>query len=1690
MTRIRLCRCIGAAIGWVIWMGLWSPCRAGMHGASPAAASPAGKEKPQPLRRPAPLGLGHSQVPANQGAEPPKPLLVVPNASEFGFLTNRVPNLSQAALVRLPTGKVQLAVASPATTANPEIVLDGTVGPAGAVQQVNGVYTITSDQGQVRGPNLFQSFSQFNLSAGETASFTGPRSIQNVLARVTGGSASNIDGTLQCTIPNANLYLINPAGLVFGPNAALNVRGSFAPTTANYVRLGTDESFSATSPSQSVLSAEAPAAFGFLGTKAPSGLTVDGANLQLYNGKPFVVACGPIQVEGGSLNSAAGRINIIALASGGEVAIKPDGTEDATNSSTMYGDVSLANAKLNVDGKSGGRIYISAGSLETESTSMSAGTTGASGGARIGLDVHGPLSVTQGGIAGDTSGLGSAGAVNIMAGDVTLDGGFIRARTSGTGNGGLVSVSAGSLQITNDGYMSAKTLGRGNAGNIDAHVNGPVVVSGSGSGLFATSSSAGNAGNISLFANSLQLLGGARINTTTSGRGRGGSLTVDVTGDAIISGEDSQGHASGVFAESDSSKSGGDAGNINFSAGSLTMDGGAEITSSTFGLGNGGYARMNVNGAVLISGEDNEGFDSGVFADSESKKAGGNAGNIIFSAGSLEQDGGGTIASSTFGLGNGGRVQVSVNGTAVISGANGKGSDSGIFANSNSSGVGGKAGDIIFWAGNLGEDDGGTIASNTSGLGNGGRVRVTVNGAAIISGEDSQGTDSGVYADSNSNGAGGKGGGVTFSSGSLQVNDGGQITSSTYGLGNGGTVRVKVRGSALISGADSQSSDSGVYADSESDGAGGKAGDIRFSAGSLQEADGGTIESLTNGIGNGGRVRVKVNGAAAISGEDSQGDDSGVYADSPADGPGGNAGDIGFSAISLQETGGGTIESITSGLGKGGRIRVSVTGATLISGEDSEGTDSGVFTNSESDGPGGKAGDITFLAGSLEEDSGGTIASGTFGLGNGGRIQVKVSGAAMVSGEDLKGTDSGIFADSNSSGAGGKAGNVIFLAGSLQEVGGGQIASGTFGLGNGGTVRVKVRGSALISGADSQSNDSGVYADSESDGAGGKAGDIIFLAGNLEEDSGGTIASNTFGRGNGGRVQVSVRDATIISGEDSKGTSSGIFANSDSNGTGGKAGEITFSAGSFQATGGGTISSTTYGLGGGGDVNVMVNANVLISGDDKEGFSSGVFANSQSSGRGGRAGDIAFAATNLQEVDGGVISSSTFGLGRGGDVQMNVYGDVMISGASNRGNDSGVYARSVAPGAGGNGGTIRLNTRSLQAEAGATISSSTFGLGRGGDVQIDVSRQALILGEDSVGNDSGVYARSASTGRGGNAGTIDFSAASLQLQSGGEINSSTLGSGRGGDVHVNLSHDAAISGAGSAGVRSGIYASASSTGHGGDASINAPILHLSDNGTLDTSTTGSGDAGRIQVSVGAVDVADGASIESRSTGLGTAGAIGVAASGSVLIDPGASISTSAPESSGGSIQIAGNSAIHLEQGNITTEARGDGGGITVVATGSLLLDASTINTQSSSHNGGNIELIPDSLALRHSSRISANAAQRGGNVSVFAAVKLQDGSVITATGSKGLSGRLEFDQSDSVLKNSLVPLSTTLEPPFAGLVPQCATEVGSDLSSFIVTGREGQPPEPGGLLPVIESADQPALPAQSPKSAKKPKSSR
>src|SRR5271166_1946319 len=146
-----------------------------------------------------------------------------------------------------------LAAVTPRGASAQHITIDGRLSPAQTLAGPN--YAIGANLGKQVGSNLFHSFGQFGLSTGESAVFSGPATISNVIGRVTGGSLSTINGRTQSNITGANLYLINPSGIVFLPNATVNVSGSFHASTADYLKMSDGTKIPTGSPDGSTFSA-------------------------------------------------------------------------------------------------------------------------------------------------------------------------------------------------------------------------------------------------------------------------------------------------------------------------------------------------------------------------------------------------------------------------------------------------------------------------------------------------------------------------------------------------------------------------------------------------------------------------------------------------------------------------------------------------------------------------------------------------------------------------------------------------------------------------------------------------------------------------------------------------------------------------------------------------------------------------------------------------------------------------------------------------------------------------------------------------------------------------------------------------------------------------------------------------------------------------------------------------------------------------------------------------------------------------------------------------------------------------------------------------------------------------------------------------------------------------------------------
>ncbi len=370
-----------------------------------------------------------------------------------------------------------------ANCAQAQIVSDRTLGTEGSRLTPNVLFNGTAadriEGGAQRGSNLFHSFSQFNVSNGQRVYFVNSSGIQNILTRVTGGQVSNILGTLGVE-GSANLFLLNPNGIVFGPNARLDVRGSFLGTTANSFVFPQGIEFSATNPqAPPLLTINVPIGlqFGtqpgritsFAVSRDEQGSAVDG--LSVGSGSSLSLIGGDIALDGSALFAPNGRVQLGAVGGDTTVGLQVNGSslDFSLPETARRSPITLTNgAFVKTSGDSviklvGGQIGLNGSSL-----------FGLDGGA-ISINANQLSLDNRSIIATATQGATKAGDIQIQASDaVTLANRspiLSQSTNSATGNGGDIAISAKTIAIAGDGTSTSSqiqtlTQGQGNGGNL------------------------------------------------------------------------------------------------------------------------------------------------------------------------------------------------------------------------------------------------------------------------------------------------------------------------------------------------------------------------------------------------------------------------------------------------------------------------------------------------------------------------------------------------------------------------------------------------------------------------------------------------------------------------------------------------------------------------------------------------------------------------------------------------------------------------------------------------------------------------------------------------------------------------------------------------------------------------------------------------------------------------------------------------------------------------------------------------------------------------------------------------------------------------------------------------------------------------------------------------------------------------
>ncbi|MEE4356316.1 MAG: filamentous hemagglutinin N-terminal domain-containing protein, partial [Desulfococcaceae bacterium] len=1524
-----------------------------------------------------------------------------------------------------------------------EVITDGTLHKEG--KQFNlpssPYYNITADTGQQKGSNLFHSFLHFNIMEGETAVFSGPENISNIISRVTGGSSSLIDGWIYSTIPGADFYFLNPSGIIFGPNAYLNIPGSFHFSTADYLKLGEDGRFDAMTPENSLLTMSPPSAFGFI-NDSPSPISVQnsfaghvaapGQYIKTENDVFFIpseketisLIGGDIEIENSVFHSENGNIRIASVASPGELPVT--GSPDIS-AFEKYGDITLSRGSKLLSGQDGGSssgIFIQGGNfyLKDEGTTVFSANSSLEGGD---IDIHlsGSLSLENtASVTTGTTGERDAGNIRIHSQNIAVGGGGkIHSESSGTGNSGGIDLrSDDTVSVSNGGEIFTYTEGQGAAGNISASAvnlnvtdGGKIYSYGSGNLDFSLSGfmnvtgggqvsmeSNGYEGDIGIHAQNLSVTDSAFIANNSGGDihvGLGGGMSVSNQGAVATNSGDITVNAG--YAETfnggtlDTGSTGSRSGSITVNARSVNLSGSGGLLA----VGEGGYTDA---GDIDISAGTLRVSDNARI--STASAGNGHGGNVLIRAGNFYLDNNGITESTAYGNGDAGNIRLETQADTRIFG-----SGSGLYADAKGSG---NAGEISVYSELLNIWDGGLIRSLSYGSGSSGNISIQAKQTEITSG--------------------------------------GNINSSSLGSGNSGSISVKSETDFQISG-----TGSGLFSEAAGDG---NAGDISVHSGKISISDQGKISTASFGNGSSGMIaseaeQLEINGGILSSSSYGEGNSGNVTVEaeqleinggilSSSSYGGGNSGNVTVEAEQLDING--ILDTSSYGNGSSGDLSLI---ADIIR---FSGSNSGLYASSHLSG---NAGNIAIASEELTLSDNAVISGRAIGEGDGADIVLELSRLTLEKGGRIAAGTSG---SGNSGNISVKAGESVFISGT----GSGMYNTGAENSsGNAGNIRIRTDSLTLA--------DNGVIS-GETEGT-GRGGDVI-IGGKDINISGGKITTTTRDAGDGGNICISARDSLRISGEGNP--ENGLIANAAS-GSSGKGGSIRIFTETLTAEDSASLAAQTFGSGPGGSItanagqmNIRSNAYISTAGGgtsdggeirltarDSIEISDSAEAGSMTEGS-GNAGNIHLSSHSLLVSDEGRISSGTKGKGDAGDIRINAdevevrkghilsatenadsgnAGDIFIAADSLSVSGSGlreelplpcgIHAKSQGA---GRGGDIHISARLLDVFSDGWISSQTDGGGRGGDIFAEVNR--------------------------------------LNVHEGGTLTTSTRGAGNSGNISVSAKESVNVSGAGSNMEKSSIYTATHSAGAGGILSIRTPFLRVGEDGelfadtlgdeTLDGNTLADGPAGDIFLYTDFLELTDGALISAGTRSEESGGNIsvyaekGVHISGSaekksgiyalsesrgkggnitletlpLKIEKGGEISTSAANAgSAGTIDLK---IRDLElAGSIGSHSSGEGkaGNIRIDASEHIISEGGEISTASEKSQGGSISINTPFLSALENSRITAAVSggdKDGGQVDIRSErIVFTGGSrAESSTAGKGSGGEISIYASDSL----------------------------------------------------------------------------
>ena len=1385
--------------------------------------------------------------------------------------------------------------------------------------------------GAASGVNLFHSFQEFNVGDGERVYFENPGAIENIFSRVTGNNISHILGTLGVD-GNANLYLLNPNGILFGPNARLDIRGSFLATTAARFIFPNGEFFSAVDP-------QAPP---LLTVNVPIGLQYGATPGNLVNrgilqvGQDLTLAANTLDLQGqlwagGNLSLFAQDTLLIrdtalepfVAAAGQELILQSNQTIDIfalnhpDSGIASGGDLLLRSPNPIL----GDARYWSGGNFRLEQLDGTPGDL---------LSPNDPVIRSQGDV-GPFNYFGSS--LHILAGgQVTLGNVDI--------NG--VDTIADTINPTATPALANFLLSDGTPMTINGNASATLDIR-AGMAPEAIGTPLGTIGAAflgDLFYNDFFAL---LPNPTNNPVASSADITIGYVSVNVPDGT--------VFISNQFQP------NLSLPGGTIRIPGGnfsgVQVSIATASLsGNGGEIVLDSRGAIaadgIISSFSNAGNAGDIrllaqdeltieAIDASSSSLGGTL-HLLSREGDIVT--GNLNVSSTALLG--GSIQIDAGGDFLPLDGSLIRSDS-VGTNPASTG-----GTIDISASNIRLNNGTRILSIARGMARSGDISINASTSLLLVG------DTAISRITTQTEGTGNSGDLTISTALLRVEDGSQIDVASFGAGRGGSLFIQANQVELIGTVSTGDLASGIFANATGTTPNaGDGGTLRIETDRLFIRGGAQLGAGSFfGGGDGGRLEIEATDLVEVSGR----------------GPVRPSGTLGEpSAIFTASTQGST--------GRGGDLSIQTD--RLILSED------GVI--SAETGGAGEGGDIAIAARQVSLTGGARIDAVTSGRGNAGSLEIEATAGIELRGISLQdGSLSSISVSTTTSTSGesatGDAGNLRIQTPRLTLLEGAQIDASTFSLGDGGNLSINAEVIELIG----ISPDARVASNlGVSTTGSGNAGELFISTDRLILRDGAQIGAGTFGSGDGGLLTIQARQEVGIFGVSSRATSA-IFTSASRDATG-RAGTLQIDTGNLTIQDGARVAAETASSSDGGDITITA-SQVLLAGTSPTGRGS-LLATAAIEGSSGDAGTLRITTDELQVEAGGGVTAETEGSGDAGRLLITANRSVQLSGQGSRlttatldttaGNlEIRTPRLAIAEGAsitaaaqGGTGGSILLQVQEqLQLDQRASISASTAG-GQGGSILIQGDRGTTVEAV-SLSRRSQITA----TARGaGSAGDIEIIADDLRL-SRSEITVSGTGSSTAGDLSlrartVELEDGAAI-------------AAETITGSGGNVTLRgADFLRLSDRSSLSASTRG-GRAGNlsllmnpggvIEITAGSRVAAEG--IRRRATATGETPIAGnlTIRGDRLIVQDNSEVTVSAPTGQAGSLSITARTIL-LNNGRIVAET-----------------GFSPENGQ-----GANIQLRGlDRLLMANGSLISARALENadGGNILIDAA----DGFIIAA----------------------------------------------------------------------------------------------